>query len=197
MADTFGSPDDTEREIRDGRIAAGDARVILMRRRYDAPVEDVWDACTDPDRLARFFMRPKGDLRVGGRFDFDGNAGGEILRCEPPRLLAVTWEYGDRPVDEVHIRLTPGDRGDTILELEHASVSRQVEIAGRSVDVLLNDPETGIWGLGPGWELGLLGLDAYIRGTFPSDPAAVATDPQILELANRCSDGWAAVLAGR
>jgi uncharacterized protein YndB with AHSA1/START domain len=99
MADrTFPGIADTEREIRTRRTAdGGQAQSILMRRRYDAPVADVWDACTDPDRLARFFARPEGDPRAGGTFRFAGNAHGDILRCEPPQLLRITWCYGNTP----------------------------------------------------------------------------------------------------
>ena len=187
--------DDTERGIGTRRIAAGEARTIVMRRRYDAPVEDVWDACTNPDRMRRFFMEPTGDLREGGSFSFEGNASGEVLRCEPPRLLRVTWVYGDRPVDEVELRLAPGDDGGTVLELEHASVTTQVELGGRMVDPLLNDAETGIWGMGAGWELGLIALGSYLRGELPdAGPAAIEESPDVLALADRCSQAWAATL---
>jgi hypothetical protein len=90
-------------------------------------------------------MEPTGDLRVGSRFSFEGNAGGEILRCEPPRRLTVTWVYGEPPGSQVELRLTPGEAGDTVLELEHFPVAEQVELDGRLVDPVLNDPETGIW----------------------------------------------------
>ena len=33
----------------------GEAYVLRLGRHYDAPVEDVWDACTDPERIARWF----------------------------------------------------------------------------------------------------------------------------------------------
>ncbi len=95
MADSALS--DTDREAGYRRIGAGEARTALLRRRYDASIEDVWDACTDPERLSRWFMKPTGDLRVGGTYQLEGNAGGEILRCEPPRALTVTWGYPGRP----------------------------------------------------------------------------------------------------
>ena len=44
----------------------------------------MWDACTDPERIGRWFLPVSGDLRLGGRYQLEGNAGGEILRCEPP-----------------------------------------------------------------------------------------------------------------
>src|SRR3712207_1955335 len=74
-----------------------------MWRRYDAPIEDLWDACTDPDRISRWFIKPTGDPRPGGTFSLEDNASGEILHCEPPRLLTVTWCYPGRPVDEVEL----------------------------------------------------------------------------------------------
>ncbi len=48
MTDIAGSLTTTHREVGSRRIATGEARTALMRRRYDAPIEDVWDACTDP-----------------------------------------------------------------------------------------------------------------------------------------------------
>src|SRR3984893_19112152 len=70
------------------------ARVVVATRTYDSDVEDVWDALTNAERIPRWFLPVTGDLRLGGRYQFKGNAGGEITRCEPPRLLAVTWEFG-------------------------------------------------------------------------------------------------------
>jgi uncharacterized protein YndB with AHSA1/START domain len=140
MSDVAGRLIETQREVGSRRIAAGEARTALMRWRYGAPIEDVWDACTDPDRISRWFVKPTGDLRPGGTFSLEGNASGEILRCEPPRLLTVTWSYPGRPVDEVEVRLSPSEDGGTVLELEHASVA----------DVFItNAPETGTWGIGP------------------------------------------------
>src|SRR5687768_4118913 len=70
------------------------ARVVIASRTYDAAVEDVWDALTDAERIPRWFLPVSGDLRLGGRYQFEGNADGEITRCDPPRHLAATWEYG-------------------------------------------------------------------------------------------------------
>ena len=49
-------------------------------------------------------MPVSGDLRLGGRFQLQGNAGGGITRCAPPRHLAVTWEFGGQ-VSWVDVRL--------------------------------------------------------------------------------------------
>jgi uncharacterized protein YndB with AHSA1/START domain len=45
-----------------------------------------------PSGIPRWFLPIAGDLRLGGRFQLEGNAGGEITECRPPRRLAVTWE---------------------------------------------------------------------------------------------------------
>ena len=37
------------RTIGSRRIPAGEGRSVVLRRRYDAPIEDVWDACSAPD----------------------------------------------------------------------------------------------------------------------------------------------------
>ena len=162
---------ETRREVGRRRLASGEeVRTVLIRRRYDAPIEDVWEACTEPERLSRWFLPVSGDLRVGGRFSLQGNAGGEILRCEPPRLLTVTWAYGDLPPDRVELRLS-SDGDGTVLELEHALASRTVEVDGRRLDRLRNDPLTGLWGIPTGWEMPLVhALPRYLRGELPTRP---------------------------
>jgi uncharacterized protein YndB with AHSA1/START domain len=187
MTDIGGSLTATHREVGSRRIAAGEASTALMRRRYDVPIEDVWDACTDPERISRWFIKPTGDLRAGGTYQLEGNASGEILRCEPPRLLTVTWSYPGRPVDELELRLSLGEDGETVLELEHASVAEVF---------ITNDPQTGTWGIGPGWEAPLDYLEKYLRGELPDAPAAEWWDPtpEDAELANRRGHAWAAVI---
>jgi hypothetical protein len=49
-------------------LPAGDAYTMELRRRYDAPVDDVWNAITDPERLGRWLKSVTGDLRLGGSF---------------------------------------------------------------------------------------------------------------------------------
>lgn len=44
---------------------AGERVSVLMRRSYDAPIGDVWDALTQPDRIKRWFMPISGELRAG------------------------------------------------------------------------------------------------------------------------------------
>jgi uncharacterized protein YndB with AHSA1/START domain len=93
----------------------GESVSVSIRRSYDATPEDVWEAVTHPDRLARWFSPVSGELRVGGSFQVEGNAGGDIVRCEPPQHLRVTW---GGPTTVVDVRLSADGNG-TALELEH------------------------------------------------------------------------------
>jgi uncharacterized protein YndB with AHSA1/START domain len=74
---------------RDGKPA----RAVTLTRAYETTVQDLWDAVTNEERLPRWFLPIRGEFRVGGRYQLEGNAGGEILACEAPTHLAVTWEY--------------------------------------------------------------------------------------------------------
>jgi uncharacterized protein YndB with AHSA1/START domain len=82
------------RAMGNSRVPAGEAYTVELRRRYDAEIDDVWDAITNPERLRRWLKPVTGDLRLGGKFELDGGEHGDILRCEPPRLLKVSWLYG-------------------------------------------------------------------------------------------------------
>ncbi len=183
----------TYREV--GPDPASEQRYMVLRRRYDAEIADVWDAITDPERLRRWFLPVEGDLREGGTFQLKDNAGGAILTCATPTHLALTWAYGDQPASRVDLRLLT-EGAETVVELRHSPVPRAVDFDGRAVDPLLNDDATGMWGMGAGWELGLIALTAYLKGEFPADTAAAATDPDLLEAAARISAAWADVAAG-
>lgn len=154
--------DQTERELGRRTIGAGDAHSAIMRRVYSAPIDEVWSAITDPERINRFFLPVSGDLREGGHFSIEMNADGEILKCDPPHLLRLSWSSSQSAApDEVEIRLTEV-KGGTQLELEHASV--------RAVFVS-SDPKTGEWGIGAGWEPPLKYLGKYLAGELPDRPS--------------------------
>jgi uncharacterized protein YndB with AHSA1/START domain len=90
---------------------SGDDQTVLLSRIYEAEIEELWDACTSAERIGRWLMPVSGELRVGGRYQLQGNAGGTIERCEPPRELRVSWEFGG-DVSWVELRLTPTWRED-------------------------------------------------------------------------------------
>src|SRR5262245_41808780 len=126
MSDMDNDVDAIERAVGTGTIPAGEGRTVMLRRTYDADIEDVWDAITSAERLPRWFLPVTGDLRVGGRYQLHGNAGGEILQCEPPKLVRLTWGFGEnlaeKDFSEVEVRLAPGGDGRTHFTLEHTAV---------------------------------------------------------------------------
>ncbi len=106
------------RQVGTRTLEAGQARVVTLTRTYGAPVDDVWDACTNVERIPRWFLPITGDLRVGGRYQLEGNAGGVVERCDPPRSFAATWEFGG-DVSTIEVRFDPAPASSTVLTLEH------------------------------------------------------------------------------
>jgi uncharacterized protein YndB with AHSA1/START domain len=163
------------REVSKGPIEGGEGVSVLLRRQYDAPIEDVWDAVTDPDRVKRWFLPLSGDLRVGGAFQLEGNAGGEILICEPPRLLKVTF---GGPASLVELRLSADGDDRTVLELEHTV---PIEMAGSGAGALY---------VGPGWDGMLLALGLFLNGEVTGDPVAAANSAEGQEFSRQSVQAW-------
>lgn len=176
----------THRELVNRRIPAGDGRAVVLRRSYPAAVADVWNACTDAERLSRWFLPVTGELRLGGHYQLEGNAGGEILRCEPPRLLKVTWIFGENPteadVSEVELRLEATGPEETQFELVHAAVVPPDRWT-----------EFGPGATGVGWDIALVGLGMYLDGEVVADPAAWEATPEVVEFSRRSAWAWADV----
>jgi uncharacterized protein YndB with AHSA1/START domain len=170
-------------------LEAGEARVVTIARTYRAPLEDVWDACTNAERIPRWFMPVSGDLRPGGRYQLEGNAGGTIERCDPPRAFAATWEYGG-DVSWIELRLSEAPDGGTLLQLEHVAHVDDERWA-----------QFGPGAVGLGWDLGLLGLALHLQygGEFDRDEGvAWAASPDGHDFMARSSERWreASVAAG-
>jgi uncharacterized protein YndB with AHSA1/START domain len=187
MIDIVNQINATHRAIGDHPVATGPGRSLLLRRVYDFPVSDVWDACTDPDRLGRWLGPVEGEFRPGGTFQLKDNAGGEILRCERPRLLHVTWVLGEGMATEVEVRLSPGDGGGTVFELEHSSPAGIVDEMVRTYG------PGGTIGIGGGWDLTVLALDRHLNGV-PFDVATWEDTPEAKEYATRGCHAWGAAV---
>jgi uncharacterized protein YndB with AHSA1/START domain len=185
MIDIVSEIESIQREVGEGRIAAGEARAIRLRRTYGAPIDEVWDALTNPERISRWFLPVSGDYRVGGRYQFEGNAGGEIVACDRPNRLLVTWVYGENPgpadVSEVEVRLAPAGQETTDLELVHTAV-----VPPEFWD------EYGPGAVGVGWDGGLLGLSLHLRGgeMKAEERAAWPLSEEGREFYKRSSEAW-------
>jgi uncharacterized protein YndB with AHSA1/START domain len=140
------------------------ARVVVAERLYDTERADLWDALTNPTRIPRWFLPVEGDLKLGGRYQLKGNAGGTITRCEPPRALDLTWEFGSGK-SWVTVRLD-SQEARTRLTLEHIVLTSDVDEHWK---------QFGPGAVGVGWDLAFLGLRRHIEtGGAVVDPAAAA-----------------------
>jgi len=185
MIDIAREIDAVQRAVTGGRIAAGEGRTIRMERTYGAPIEDTWDALTDPQRIGRWFMPISGELHVGGRYQLEGNAGGEVVACEPPHRFRVTWVYGEvsspEQISELEVRLTAAATEATTLVLEHTAI----------VPVEMWD-QFGPGAVGVGWDGGLLGLSLHLRGESVADRAAWPLSAEGREFSTLSSAAWGA-----
>jgi uncharacterized protein YndB with AHSA1/START domain len=136
-----------------GRLRSADGHgVVRIEDRYDTGIDDLWSAIVDPDRLARWYGRVEGDLRLGGEFrlfvDGSGWDGvGRVEACEPPRQLQVRTKESAEPYEEViEATLTP-DGDQTILVIEARGM-----------------PLDKVAFYGAGWQLHAEDLAAYLAG---------------------------------
>lgn len=121
-------------------------------RTYDDPIDDVWSALTEPDRMARWFGRWSGDPATG-TVDFvmietpDGDPQPvKILACDPPTGLEVEMLSPDGPW-LLSVALS-AEAGVTTLVFNHR----------------LAEPYDAS-SIGPGWQFYLDRLGAVVAGT--------------------------------
>lgn len=173
--------DDVIRAVRPCERDGGFARTLVLRVRFDAAPAELWDALTDPSRLAQWFLPVSGDLRVGGRYALEANASGRITTCEPRRSLDLTWEW-DGHLSWVSVSLSPGSQG-TWFQLEHT-------------EPLPDDApdEYGPGAGGVGWDQAVLALRAYLTDRIVSRPDfdAWLASPEGHRFTGASSDAWCA-----
>lgn len=169
-----------DRRVGDRVIDAGQARTTTVSQSYRATVDDVWDACTNPHRLPRWFLPISGDLRLHGHFQLEGNAGGTILECDPPHRFMVTWEYGEQ-TSWLEVRVHPEGDEHARLEIEHISLEDDHWV------------EFGPAAVGIGWDLALVGLSLHLGGAPAVDPqesAAWMASDDGKRFVRECSEQW-------
>jgi uncharacterized protein YndB with AHSA1/START domain len=88
---------------------------------YDTDIDDLWQACTTPERLARWIAEVSGDLRVGGTiqatFTSTWSGSGQVEACEAPRHLRLRMLPGTDEESEIEAWLTEeGSRTRLVVE---------------------------------------------------------------------------------
>lgn len=169
------------REVQGREHEGQPVRVVVATRTYDTSIEDLWDALTNADRIPRWFLPVSGELRLGGRYQLEGNAGGLITRCEPPKQLSMTWEFGGS-TSWLTVSLARNPGGGTRLELQHM--------------VPMGDhwDQYGPGATGVGWDLALMGLALHIAtGGAPVDRAEAeswSASAEGKDFMRRSSESW-------
>lgn len=150
------------REVSDRVLEAGRARVVTVSRSYRTELADLWDACTNPERIPRWFLPVSGELREGGRYQLEGNAGGAITRCDAPNGFEATWEFGG-DTSWIELRLTDEGNGRALFQLDHIARVDDERWA-----------QFGPGAVGVGWEGGLIGLDLHLTTRRTVDAVRMA-----------------------
>jgi uncharacterized protein YndB with AHSA1/START domain len=188
LDDPIGTAGLVTRELRTGERDGAPTRIAVARREYATDAADLWNALTDPQRIPRWFLPISGELRVGGRYDLEGNASGTVQSCDAPRTFDITWEMMGAP-SWLTVTLVPTARG-TELELVH--------------EAHVPDEFWGVYGpgaVGIGWDGALMGLGLHLASGESVDPALAETLPFSDEgraFYRAAADGWtdAAIAAG-
>jgi uncharacterized protein YndB with AHSA1/START domain len=129
-------------------IVTPDQDALVTEMHIAAPPERVFQALTDPRQLRVWWDNEacplevfEMDARPGGRWKFATKqstisvngvskfaCGGEILECDPPRLLAYTWvaNWHDDKARKTVVRwkLSPQD-GGTLVKVTHSGLAQE------------------------------------------------------------------------
>jgi uncharacterized protein YndB with AHSA1/START domain len=133
---------------------ADGAGVVRTESRYDTTPEDLWEALTTPERLARWLGEVQGDLRLGGTyvatFTSHWSGSGRVEVCDPPRRL-VTRMVNEGEETVIEATLTPEVDG-VLLVVEERGL-----------------PLTNLSAYGAGWQVHLEDLEHHVSGVAQTD----------------------------
>lgn len=146
------------REVRVDSRSGESVRVVALRRDFPADQRALWDALTLAECVSDWLTPISGDLRLGGRYQLEGNASGTIEVCQPPAKIAVTWEFGGN-LSWVEAELARLETGAS-LRLEH---SMKLDDASDEHWKKFGPGATGV-----GWDMSIVGLAAHLDPGCPS-----------------------------
>ncbi|MGO4446754.1 SRPBCC family protein [Mycobacterium sp. 2YAF39] len=147
-----------ERKVGTRLIDAKEAHVVTISQSYDTDQEDLWDAVTSIERIPRWLMPITGDLRVGGSYQLEGQAGGTVLTCDPPKGFTATWEFGGG-VSWIDVSVIADGPDRARLVIEHIA----------HVDDHWD--QFGPGAVGMGWDSMVLGLAIHLNTGEAVDPS--------------------------
>jgi uncharacterized protein YndB with AHSA1/START domain len=169
-----------ERAVTTGSRDDREIKSVTLTERYPVTLADLWDACTDGERISRWLMPITGELHVGGRYQLHGNAGGVIEQCVPHERIAVTWEFG-------------GDVSWVVATFSATSGGAQVHVEHIAYVDQERWEQFGPGAVGIGWDSMLLGLALHLGSGVALDPEqamAWMTSPEGMEFMRRSGEAW-------
>jgi uncharacterized protein YndB with AHSA1/START domain len=118
----------TSRQDLEPDLALVDGRaVVRFEQSWDTDAADLWEAVTDPARLARWFAPVEGDPVLGGEvvvhFDDGDVPGWRVLACDAGRSFTVAWPMAEGPT-EVDVEVRSDGPGRSTLVLTHRLLPR-------------------------------------------------------------------------
>lgn len=137
--------------------AEGREAQVRFERTFAVPPAGLWSALTEPVRVERWLGRLSGDLRVGGTYTLDmadpgapdpaaDRATGQVLACDAPDRLLLTWCFPGEDPSEIEARVEARGTG-SVLVVEHRRLTRG-----------------GARGYGAGWHTFLDHLELLLAG---------------------------------
>ena len=139
-------------------LDAGEARVATISQTYDATIEDVWDACTNPERIPRWFLPVSGELRVGGHYQFRATRAAPSSTARRPPASAPPGSSAGTSAGS-RCGSPPHRTGGTLFTLEHTASVDDEKWA-----------EYGPGAIGVGWDGMVLGLALHLASGESNDP---------------------------
>src|SRR5882757_3782417 len=131
----------------------GERATLEYRRSYPSDVQEVWDAITDFDRLARWFERAEGDRAVGGTVHIymepELTVDLVIDSCDAPNGFTAQWHHPGQDMSHVALRIAAVGTGS------------EVSLVHRGIDAARSDE------YGPGWHHYVECLTAHLTGNEP------------------------------
>lgn len=110
---------------------------------YDTGIDDLWQACTTPERLARWIAQVSGDLRVGGTvhalFTSTWTGPGRIEVCDAPHHLLLTMQPGTEDETQMEAWLTEEGARTRLVVEERGLPNAQLHFHGSGWQVHLED----------------------------------------------------------
>jgi uncharacterized protein YndB with AHSA1/START domain len=106
---------------------------VVLRRTYDADIQDVWSVWTTPSRLSRWLGDITGAREAGGTVHLTMTPPDQdvatlhITTCDAPTNLQARWTWPDEPDSTVDLHLEPAG-STTLLTLTHAQLTEKTAV---------------------------------------------------------------------